>query len=112
MFTSILAYGCLIGACIEVVRRFVQPAILVNPFLIMLMMTVYQFEHQFIKTFAALISTTVAALLIQRAGRKTFVKSFGVTPVATEEPHGADPSSRLSGATARFLDTGTTLPHA
>ena len=76
------------------VRRFVQPAILVNPFLIMLMMTVYQFEHQFIKTFAALISTTVAALLIQRLVRKTFVKSFGVMPLTTEEPARRSPSPR------------------
>jgi hypothetical protein len=111
MFTSIFAYGCLIGACIEVVRRFVQPAILVNPFLIVLMMTVYQFEHQFIKTFAALISTTVAALLIQRVFRKTFVKSFGVAPVSTEEPavQAVVPRERRYRTLPR---TGTTLPHA
>jgi hypothetical protein len=111
MFLSILGYGCLIGACMEIVRRFVQPSILVNPFLIMLMMTVYQFEHQFIKTFAALISTTVAALLIQRAGRKTFVKSFRVEPVAGEEP--ASPAVERSERRYRALPrTGTTLPQA
>jgi hypothetical protein len=111
MFMSILAYGCLIGACIEVVRRFVQPAILVNPFLIVLMMTVYQFEHQFIKTFAALISTTVAALVIQRAGRTTFVKSFRVTPVTTEEP--AEEAVTEGERPYRTLPRpGTTLPHA
>ncbi len=111
MFASILAYGCLIGACIEVVRRFVQPAILVNPFLIVLMMTVYQFEHQFIKTFAALISTTVAALLIQRAGRKTFVKSFRVTPVTTEEP-APEPVAQDARPYRTLPRPGTTLPHA
>jgi hypothetical protein len=111
MFLSILGYGCLIGACMEIVRRFVQPSILVNPFLIMLMMTVYQFEHQFIKTFAALISTTVAALLIQRAGRKTFVKSFRVEPVAGEEL--ATPAVERSERRYRTLPrTGTTLPQA
>jgi hypothetical protein len=111
MFTSIFAYGCLIGACIEVVRRFVRPAILVNPFLIMLVMTVYQFEHQFIKTFAALISTTVAALLIQRVCRKTFVTSFGVAPLGTEEPtvQTVVPPERRYRTLPR---TGTTLPHA
>jgi hypothetical protein len=111
MFISILGYGCLIGACIEVVRRFVHPAILVNPFLVILMMTVYQFEHQFIKTFAALISTTVAALLIQRAGRNTFVKTFGVAPIATEEP-----TQQLVAQGERRYRTlpraGTTIPHA
>jgi hypothetical protein len=77
----------------------------------MLMMTVYQFEHQFIKTFAALISTTVAALLIQRAGRKTFVKSFRVEPVAGEEP--ASPAVERSERRYRTLPrTGTTLPQA
>jgi hypothetical protein len=111
MFLSILVYGCLIGACIEVVRRFVHPGILVNPFLIMLMMTVYQFEHQFIKTFAALISTTVAALLIQRAGRKTFLKSFGLIPLSEEEP--APPPVAQDERRYRTLPrTGNTLPHA
>jgi hypothetical protein len=111
MFISILAYGCLIGACMEVVRRFVQPAILVNPFLIVLMMTVYQFEHQFIKTFAALISTTVAALVIQRAGRRTFVKSFGVAPVTTDDPT-PQPVVQDERRYRTLPRTGTTLPHA
>ena len=111
MFTSIFAYGCLIGACLELVRRFVRPTILVNPFLIVLMMTVYQFEHQFIKTFAALISTTVAALLIQWVFRKTFVKSFGVGTVSTEEPlaHAVVPPVQRYRTLPR---AGTTLPHA
>jgi len=52
---------------------------------------VYQFEHQFIKTFAALISTTVAALVIQRLFRKTFMKSFGVLPIDVEEPAYQEP---------------------
>jgi hypothetical protein len=111
MFLSILAYGCLIGACMEVVRRFVQPSLLVSPFLVILMMTVYQFEHQFIKTFAALISTTVAALLIQRAGRKTFVKSFRVEP-ATSEALAPQPIVRAEGHYRTLPRTGTTLPHA
>ncbi len=111
MFLSILAYGCLIGACMEVVRRFVQPSLLVSPFLVILMMTVYQFEHQFIKTFAALISTTVAALLIQRAGRKTFVKSFRVEP-ATSEALAPQPIVRAEGRYRTLPRTGTTLPHA
>ena len=111
MFASILAYGCLIGACIEVVRRFVQPAILVNPFLVILMMTVYQFEHQFIKTFAALISTTVAALLIQRAGRKTFVKAFRVEPVASKEPE-PPPIVQAERRYRTLPRTGTAQPHA
>jgi hypothetical protein len=111
MFLSILGYGCLIGVCIEVVRRFVQPSILVNPFLIVLMMTVYQFEHQFIKTFAALISTTVAALLIQRAGRKTFVKTFRVEPV-TGEASEPQPPAQVDRRYRTLPRTGTTLPHA
>lgn len=111
MFLSILGYGCLIGACIETVRRFVQPSILVNPFLIVLMMTVYQFEHQFIKTFAALISTTVAALVIQRMGRKTLVKTFGVEPETSEDA--AETAVTAPERRYRTLPrAGTTLPHA
>lgn len=111
MFLSILGYGCLIGGAIEVVRRVVRPTILVNPFLIILMMTVYQFEHQFIKTFAALISTTVAALVIQRIGRKTFIKSFGLTPVTVDEP--ASEPFLQGGRRYRTLPrTGRSLPHA
>lgn len=111
MFLSILGYGCLIGACIETVRRFVQPSILVNPFLIVLMMTVYQFEHQFIKTFAALISTTVAALVIQRVGRKTLVKTFGVEPETSEDA--AETAVTAPERRYRTLPrAGTTLPHA
>ena len=105
-------YGCLIGACIEVVRRFVQPAILVNPFLIMLMMTVYQFEHQFIKTFAALISTTVAALLIQRVGRKTFVKIVRRGAPRDAKSRRRRRSSRPERRYRTLPRTGTTLPHA
>ena len=111
MFLSILGYGCLIGACIETVRRFVQPSILVSPFLVMLMMTVYQFEHQFIKTFAALISTTVAALVIQRVGRKTFMKTFGVEPETSEDA--AETAVTAPERRYRTLPrAGTTLPHA
>jgi hypothetical protein len=111
MFLSILGYGCLIGACIETVRRFVQPSILVSPFLVMLMMTVYQFEHQFIKTFAALISTTVAALVIQRVGRKTFVKTFGVERETSEDA--AETAVTAPERRYRTLPrAGTTLPHA
>lgn len=111
MFLSIFGYGCLIGACIETVRRFVQPSILVNPFLIVLMMTVYQFEHQFIKTFAALISTTVAALVIQRMGRKTLVKTFGVEPETSEDA--AEAAVTAPERRYRTLSrAGTTLPHA
>ena len=111
MFLSIFGYGCLIGACIETVRRFVQPSILVSPFLIVLMMTVYQFEHQFIKTFAALISTTVAALVIQRVGRKTFVKTFGVEPETSEDA--AETAVTAPERRYRTLPrAGTTLPHA
>jgi hypothetical protein len=77
----------------------------------MLMMTVYQFEHQFIKTFAALVSTTVAALLIQRVGRKTFVKSFGLTSVTTDASASLPlaPSSRGYRTLPR---AGTSLPRA
>jgi len=111
MFLSILGYGCLIGACIETVRRFVQPSILVSPFLVMLMMTVYQFEHQFIKTFAALISTTVAALVIQRVGRKTFMKTFGVERETDEDA--AETAVTAPERRYRTLPrAGTTLPHA
>lgn len=111
MFLAILGYGCLIGACIETVRRFVQPSILVSPFLVMLMMTVYQFEHQFIKTFAALISTTVAALVIQRVGRKTFMKTFGVEPETSEDA--AETAVTAPERRYRTLPrAGTTLPHA
>jgi uncharacterized membrane protein YraQ (UPF0718 family) len=112
MFASIFLYGCLIGACIEVLRRFVQPAILVNPFLITIVMAVYQFEHQFIKTFAALVSTTVAALVIQRLFRKTFMKSFGAVPLDAEEPTPEQPvpPSRPYRTLPR-TPRGSSLPH-
>jgi hypothetical protein len=112
MFVSIFLYGCLIGACIEMLRRFVQPSILVNPFLITIVMAVYQFEHQFIKTFAALISTTVAALIIQRLFRKTFLKTFGVMPLNVEEPAPQEPVAPTRRyRTVPRSPRGRTLPH-
>lgn len=54
MYLSVFGYGLLMGAAAWAVQRFIRPRILINPTLITVLMVVSFFEHQFIKTFAAL----------------------------------------------------------
>lgn len=54
MFVSVFFYGALIGGAAELVRRLVRPRILIDPALMTVLLTVSFFEHQFIRTFAAM----------------------------------------------------------
>jgi len=69
MFVSILLYGFLMGIGAWVIDRLVKPKVLVDPALISALMVVSLFEHQFVKTFAALnigVGLVVVALMLIR----------------------------------------------
>jgi hypothetical protein len=54
MYLSILGYGLWMGVIHRGVRRFVRPAVLMAPALVTVLLAMVEFEHQFIKGFAAL----------------------------------------------------------
>ena len=69
MFISILGYGLWMGLLHRAVRRFVQPVPLIAPALVTVLLSMVEFEHQFIKGFAALnlgFGIVIAASLILR----------------------------------------------
>lgn len=81
MFVSIFLYGCLMALAAFAVRTFVRPAVLVNPVLIMVLMVVYQFEHQFIKTFAALNISVIILVGMSVLVRSRLTRFLQLTPV-------------------------------
>jgi hypothetical protein len=83
MFVSIFLYGCLMGLAGFVVRAAVKPAVFVNPVLIMALMVVYQFEHQFIKTFAALNISVLVLVGLSVLLRRRLARFLDLRPVAT-----------------------------
>jgi hypothetical protein len=74
MFLSILLYGFLMGTGAWIIDRLVRPRVLVDPAMISALMVVSLFEHQFVKTFAALnigVGLVVVTLMLVR---KSFVR--------------------------------------
>lgn len=96
MFVSILGYGLLMGLASSVIRIFVKPALLVPPVLVAALMVVYQFEHQFIKTFAALNLSVVALIGLTMLTRKRLVRWLRIAPVgeAEQAPQAPGPPAR------------------
>ena len=86
MYLSVLFYGCQMGLAAFLVRRFVRPAVMVNPVLIMVLMVAYQFEHQFIKTFAALNISLIVLIGMSIVTRPRLVKLLRLLPVQYEAP--------------------------
>jgi hypothetical protein len=82
MFLSILGYGLLMGLASSMVRILVKPALLVPPVLVAALMVVYQFEHQFIKTFAALNLSVVVLIGLTMMTRKRLTRWLRITPVS------------------------------
>jgi len=88
MFLSILLYGFLMGTGAWIVTRLVKPRLLVDPALISALMVVSLFEHQFVKTFAALnigIGLIVVALMVARDPFVRFLDVHEATDDSDEE---------------------------
>ncbi len=97
MFVSIFVYGCLMGLAAFAVRTFVRPAILVPPVLIVVLMVAYQFEHQFIKTFAALNISVIVLVGLSVLARSRLTRFLRLTPVQYDvlpEPVSSPPARR------------------
>ncbi len=94
MYLSILFYGCQMGLAAFLVRRFVTPAVMVNPVMIIVLMVAYQFEHQFIKTFAALNVSLIVLIGMSIVLRRRLVKFLRLMPVdfPVETPHDEPPA--------------------
>ena len=93
MMFMIFLYGCWIGLAARVLSRWVRPRILVDPAIIVALMAVSQFEHQFIKTFAALnlaVIVTVGITVILRAPLTRFLH---FTPLRDTAPEFAPEAS-------------------
>jgi hypothetical protein len=96
MFVSIFGYGLLMGVASSVIRIVVKPALLVPPVLVAALMVVYQFEHQFIKTFAALNLSVVVLIGLTMLVRKRLTRWLRIAPVtaAAITPHMLVPPAR------------------
>ena len=82
MFLSILGYGLLMGVGASMIRIIVKPALLVPPVMVAALMVVYQFEHQFIKTFAALNLSVVVLIGLTMMTRKRIIRWLRITPIS------------------------------
>jgi hypothetical protein len=81
MWISILGYGCWIGL-MAAVLRFVNPMpVLRHGLLIVAMLVVADFEHQFIKGFAALNASVLFMLFLTFVLRPVLTRVLGVRPV-------------------------------
>jgi hypothetical protein len=69
MFISILGYGLLMGLVHRGVRRFVRPAFLIDGAIATIFLAVAEFEHQFIKGFAAINIGFLVAVALSLAVR-------------------------------------------
>jgi len=72
MFVSVFLYGLLIGGAGWLVAACVKSPLLINPALITVLLTVSFFEHQFIKTLAALTIAVIITIATTVACRKRF----------------------------------------
>jgi hypothetical protein len=69
MYVSILGYGMLMGLIHRGLRRWVRPSLLVGPALVTVLTSMMEFEHQFIKGFAALNLGFAVIVIITTVGR-------------------------------------------
>ncbi len=86
MFVMVFLYGCFMGLAHRVLRTWVRPRIFVDPVLVTALMSVYQFEHQFIKTFGALNMAVIVSLVLVYLLRVPLTAFLALNPV-TEAGH-------------------------
>ncbi|MGE5361499.1 MAG: hypothetical protein ACM3NQ_20980 [Bacteroidales bacterium] len=80
MMLMVFGYGCWIGLAYWLLQRF-SPPLLLNGVLVAVLMSVYQFEHQFIKTFAALNMAVIVVLGMAVALRRPLGTFLDVRPI-------------------------------
>ncbi len=85
MMLMVFGYGCWIGLAYLALTRWVRPRILINPVLLTTMMMVYQFEHQFIKTFAALNLAVIVMLALVYVVRNPLERFLAFGPPPTDQ---------------------------
>jgi hypothetical protein len=87
MFVMVFLYGSYMGLAHRALRAWVRPRFLINPALITALMSVYQFEHQFIKTFGALnlaVIVTLGMVFLVRVPLMTFLDLQPLSPTGNE----------------------------
>jgi hypothetical protein len=102
MWLSIFGYGCWIGLAAGVLRRLNRMPILHAGMLIVAMLTIADFEHQFVKGFAAINASVGFMLVLVFALRPWLSRLLDVRAVAPESGANAARSAtdRPAGATA------------
>lgn len=80
MFVSVFVYGLLIGGAAWIVAALVRSPLLVNPALITVLLTVSFFEHQFIKTGAALTIAVMITVGAVALGSRRFERFLDLRP--------------------------------
>jgi hypothetical protein len=86
MWLSIFAYGCWIGLMAAVLRRFTPMPVLHVGVLTVVVLVVVDFEHQFIKGFAAINASVVFTLVMLFAIRPWLNRVLDVTGGPAEQP--------------------------
>lgn len=86
MWLSIFAYGCWIGLMAAVLRRFTPMPVLHVGVLTVVVLVVVDFEHQFIKGFAAINASVVFTLVMLFAMRPWLNRVLDVTGDPGEQP--------------------------
>ncbi|HUF47143.1 MAG TPA: hypothetical protein VMM93_04945 [Vicinamibacterales bacterium] len=104
MWLSIFLYGCWIGMMAAVIR-FVNPMpALRSGLLIVAMLVVADFEHQFIKGFAALNASVLFLLLLTAVLKPVLTRTLGVRPVVVAGDDGEIVRSQpVEGARPSFV---------
>lgn len=90
MFLSVFLYGAWIGLMAALLRWFCPVPVLGAGVLIVALLTVSDFEHQFVKGFAAINASVVFMLAVLFALRPWLVRSLGIVPAAASERADAD----------------------
>jgi hypothetical protein len=87
MFMSVFLYGVLMGGAAWLVAARVKSPLLVNPALMTVLLTVSFFEHQFIKTVAALTIAVVITIAVIALCRRRFERFLELQELPeAEEP--------------------------
>ncbi|MGC4080853.1 MAG: hypothetical protein QM736_01720, partial [Vicinamibacterales bacterium] len=82
MLISTFCYGLLLGVAVWIIRA-QTPRLLTNPALIVTMLSVLPFEHQFIKGFATLILSVVLAVVVTRLVEPLMIRHLHVRRLLT-----------------------------
>ncbi len=93
MLVMVFVYGCWIGLAYRVLCRWIRPRWFLNPVLITTMMAVYQFEHQFIKTFATLNLSVIVMLVLVSTLRVPLATFLDLRPSAELDEASPEPTT-------------------